>query len=79
MFQAAQMYKNNMDYGRVPRALSDEGVQCDGAASRIFRTFRIFRIFRIFRTFRRFRTFRIFRIFRVVEAATKNCRRTRDM
>ena len=67
MFQAAQMYKNNMDYGRVPRALSDEGVQCDGAASRIFR---------IFRTFR---TFRIFRISRVVEAATKNCRRTRDM
>ena len=35
MFQAAQMYKNNMDYGRVPRALSDKGVQCDGAASRI--------------------------------------------
>ncbi len=52
MFQAAQMYKNNMDYGRVPRALSDKGVQCDGAASRISR---------------------------VVEAATKNCRRTRDM
>ena len=67
MFQAAQMYKNNMDYGRVPRALSDEGVQCDGAASRISYMFRIFR------------TFRIFRIFRVVEAATKNCRRTRDM
>ena len=70
MFQAAQMYKNNMDYGRVPRALSDKGVQCDGAASRIFRIFRVFRIFRRFRTFR---------IFRVVEAATKNCRRTRDM
>lgn len=30
MFQAAQMYKNNMDYGRVPRAISDKGVQCDG-------------------------------------------------
>ena len=73
MFQAAQMYKNNMDYGRVPRALSDKGVQCDGAASRISYIFRIFRIFRTFRTFR------TFRIFRVVEAATKNCRRTRDM